>query len=255
MARADQGTLAADDMPNVQAPVAPEQVTPENVAPERVYAGTFKDPDALEKGYGELKGKLDAQGGELGAIRGENKALQDRMAEMQQAPQTPNVPTTDYESAQAELAASYENGDIDFPTYARESNAMTAQAVSEQAQTQVEQILGQANDQFTQTLTERDDQVAVDKFLEQYPDFTEKQQSGALEQMRTSNPMFDDVTAYFAITAQEAKSAGMAEQARIESGSQTAGKVLADPGTAMQTPTKKPIGEAAIKASMLASLN
>ena len=253
MAKADQGTLAADDMPNP----APEVAPPEPVVEQapRVYAGTFKDPDSLEKGYGELKSKLDTQGGELGAIRAENKALQEQVTLAGQ-PTTPETaaPATDYEAAQVDLANKYENGDIDFPTYAQQSNAMTAQAVQERAQTQVSEILGQAEERTQATLAERDNQEMLGKFHEKYPDFVEKQSAGELEKVKADNPYFDDVNAYFAIKANEAKEAGRTEQASLESGSEDAGKVLADPGSAMQTPAKKPTTEAGIKASMLAAI-
>jgi len=249
MPQADQGTLAADDIP-----VTPEAVPAEENTDPRVYAGTFKDPDALEKGYGELSGRFDIQGNELGTMRTENETLRVALAEAQKPVESAVTPEpTDFQGMQSALAKQYEDGDIDFPTYAKESNALTAQAVQEQAQVQLDQTLSKANDQFSQTLQERDDQVTVDKFHSQYPDFAEKQASGALQATREANPMFDDMTAYFALTAQEAKEAGKAEQAKLESGSLEAGKVLADPGTVMQT-QKRPVGEAALKASMLASL-
>jgi hypothetical protein len=251
MAQADQGTLAADDMP-VQAPVAPpvEETAPE--AP-RVYAGSYKDPDELEKGYGSLKSKFDSQGNELGQTRAELQKLQSQLLESQK-PAAPVEQPTDFKGMQSELAADYENGDMSFAEYAKQSNALTAQTVQQIAQKQTSDILSQAESKFSQTLQERDEQAAVKQFHDQYPDFAGMQESGALNELRQANPMFDDVTAYFALTAQNAREAGRAEQASIEAGSDKAGKVIADPGTAMQQ-QKRPTTEAEIKASMAASLN
>jgi len=252
MPKADQGTLAADDMP-VPAEVIETPLIEDKVEPT-TYAGTFKGADALEKGYGELQGRFDTQGNDLGTARTEIQNLQSQLAEAQK-PAEQIAPANDYEADQAKLAKAYEDGDITFPEYSKQSNAVTAQAVNVQAQAQVNEILGKANDQFNQTLSDRDDQVQVDKFHETYPDFAGLQQSGALNGIRQNNPMFDDVTAYFALTAQNAKDAGKAEQARIEAGSAQAGKVVADPGTAMQQPTKTPTTPQEVKASMLAALN
>lgn len=257
MAKANAGSLHVSDVPEenkTQVPATPETT-------ERTYAdGKYNSADDLEKGYGELKGKIDGQGREVGSLRAENKSLKTQIekniteASKREESAKNAPPPTDYEKLQGELAASYENGDIDFNKYARESQSLTAKAVQSQAQEQMDEVLGQATEQFNNTLAERDNNAVVSEFHKTNPDFADMEASGALDDMIVKNPMHDKFSAYWEMKASQAKADGMQEQARIEEGSKPAGKVLSDPGTAMQTPTKKPVTEAERKASMSAAI-
>ncbi|MCP4493242.1 MAG: hypothetical protein GY820_38960 [Gammaproteobacteria bacterium] len=237
--------------------IPPETPDKGEVVEPKVYAGTFKSADELEKGYGELKGKLDTQGGELGTLRGENKQLQDQMATMTQEAQGREeaarnaTPPTDYEQELREVKKQFDSGDIDEDEYVLQTNTITANRVSAESDAKIDAMKQDLIGQFQNTLADRDTQVVVDKFHKDNPDFATLQADGTLARLQQDNPMLDEVSAYYSHQAQTAFDKGKADQERIERGSDNAGKVLSEPGSAMQTPGSKPTTEAELKASML----
>jgi len=256
MAKTTGGSMHADDILENQ----PEtQATEPEAKPESYGSGKYKSAGDLDKGYGELSSKYDAQGGEIGELRAQNKELtgqlvnQGKEADKAVAQAADAPPSTDYEKMQRDIAQRVDAGEIDVGAALQESNALTAQMVQENAQVQIDGAMEKAQGQFQKTLQDRDNQATYDKFNEQNPEFTQMQQDGTLEKIRAENPMHDDFSAFFQAKANAAHAAGMAEQAKITAGSENAGQVSADPGTAMQTPQKKPVGEAAVKASMMAA--
>lgn len=259
-----EGAIHADEMPPEQTteqPVAAAQpepaAKPKPEAASKNYAGgKFNSSADMEKGYLELQNKLSAQGAELGEVRKYAQAIAEQAQQQsQQSAQAPAEPATDYEQMLADISRAVDDGDMEPGEAILKSNAITAQMVQGQAQQQINGVLDQATQQFESTLADRDQQSMVDKFNEQNPDFQQLLESGALEPFKQANPMHDDFSAYYAAKADAAFSQGQAEQAKIKAGSEDAGKVLSEPGTAMQTPKKKPTGEAAIKASMLAAFD
>jgi len=258
MAKTTSGSMHADDIlenqPDTQAKSEPE------AKPESYGGGKYKSAGDLDKAYGELSSKFDSQGGEIGELRKQNQDLTGQLLDqgkqadkaIVQAEDAP--PPTDYEKMQRDIAQRVDDGDIDVGEALQESNALTAQMVQENAQVQIDGAMGKAQEKFQQTLLERDNQATYDKFNDDNPEFAVMQEDGTLAKIRAENPMHDDFSAYFQAKAGVAHAAGMAEQAKINAGSETAGQVSADPGTAMQTPPKKPVGEAAVKASMLAAM-
>jgi len=256
MATTTGGSMHADDILENQPDT---QATEPEVKPESYGGGKYKSAGDLDKGYGELQTRFDTQGGEIGELRAQNKELtgqllnQGKQAEKAVAQAEDAPPPTDYEKMQRGIAQRVDDGEIDVGVALQESNALTAQMVQENAQVQIDEAMEQAQGQFQQTLQERDNQATYDKFNEQNPEFAQMQADGTLAKIRAENPMHDDFSAFFQAKAGVAHAAGMAELAKITAGSSNAGQVSADPGTAMQTPQKKPVGEAAIKASMMAA--
>lgn len=230
---------------------------------ERVYAGTFKSDEELEKGYVNLKKSYDTQGNEIGTLRANNQSLQQTnetlqrmlttMQENNKPAQEPEPPKTDYEAELQNIRKEFKKGNIDEDELVLRTNKLTALQVSEDANQKLEKMRTELQNSFNSQLSERDQQVMLKDFHDKYPDFQELVTSGKLEEVKSQNPLHDDFSAYWALKAQEAFEKGKQEQSEISSGSENTNKVLSDPGTSMQTPKTKPTSEADIKASMLAA--
>lgn len=245
--------------------IPPEEVVKDTGAdpqqPTEFGGGKYETVEDFEKGHAALNEQYGKQSGEIGELRKQNQQLTetllqnklDAKVEVDEAAKA--EPPTDYEQMLKDVADGYEKGDLSFEQALQKSNSITADMVQAQSQTQIQDVLSQAKSQFQETLTDRDNQEAVNVFHKDNPDFAEMQQSGAFDEVIAANPMFDDLTAYYFLNAQRAKEEGMAEQARIASGSDPVKKVLGKPGTSIQAANNnKPMGKAEMRESMLAAV-
>ena len=256
MAKAEMSDLHADDMPPEKDTVeAPQQE-------EKVYAGKFKSPDDLASAYQELEKKLGQQGDEFGKLKAEREALAQQLEQTMQVSKQredealSQEPPTDYEQMLREVSKAYEDGDINFQEALLKTNAITAQQTEAKVKAETSQVLERATSQFQEELQKRDSQAVVKEFYKENPDFEEYQKSGKLDEVMQSDRLADEYSAYWRLKAQTAFEEGMKKASRIAEGSEQTGKVLADPGTSMQSQNKaKPQGETAMKQSMLAALN
>lgn len=240
--------------------------TEKGVAPEVVldaegksYAnGLFKNDADLEKGYSDLNTKFGEQSTEVGTLRKQAEDLQNQLtaandsATVRIEEAKNQEPPTDFEKMQSDLFKQLEDGDITDVEYAKSSNTLTAQAVQAESQVQLNTAIKAMEDKTNNILAERDHQDVVDQFYKSNEGFEQAQQSGALVQIKQANPLFDDVSAFLHLQNQQLTQ--QLTDAKLAQGSTDAGKVIQDPGASMKTAPKKVVGEAAIKASMLKSL-
>jgi len=247
-----------------------EELDKEVPAPEAVEPAVEKpvekEPD-YKKSYEELQKKFGEHSNVVGELRKQNQTLAQQVAEIQaQAKEREKVareapPPTDYEKMLSDIADKLESGQISERQALVESNKITREWTKAEAAQEKEQLLTQARSEVQNILSQKDSEQIINKFHEQNPDFVTLQSQGAFEQMKQEDPLLDDLAAYWktkAMSAAEEKAAafeqGKMEALRIKGGSEKAGKVIADPGTSMQTQQKpnRPASEAEIKASMLA---
>ena len=235
-------------------PEVKETAPPPEPVEEKVYAGKYKSPEDLEKAYGEIGKKYGQQSQQVGELSKQNQELAQRLEAIEkQNAELSNPPKTDYEAELRALNKQYDEGEIEIGELLLRTNAITRQQTLAEADQKYGNILDQASNQFQQTLSERDAQAQANKFHEQNPEFNQWAESGELDAMKESNPMLDDLSAFYALKAAKAFEAGKEETLRLKSGSEEAGKVLSKPGNSIQQANKpkERLTGSALKASML----
>ncbi len=228
------------------------------------YAGQSKD-DIISR-YENLEKKMSEQGNELGTLRQQqqqiveqNRQLQEQAYQAQQQAQIATSPTPDYDARVAAVTDAVDSGDMSI------AEGMTQLAVLSREQGQIE-AQEQANAIYSTKIQEVEQNNMANEFRKNNPDFDQVVQSGALEQIKATNPMHDNFSAYWAFKASEAAQiaednkvkafeAGRAEQEKLESGKSVTAGTLAEPGANAQRQTKQgPYSGQEVEASMLNTL-
>ena len=215
----------------------------------------------FEKSYNELHSKYGEQSNQIGELRQQVKNMEsksaesDRLASEREAKAKDQPPATDYEKMLRDIAQKYDDGDMTYEQSLLESNRITREQTLQEGALEKESLLEQARNEAQELLSNKETEFVVDKFYDDNPDFEEMQDSGKLQEVMAKNPVLDELAAFYMLKAESAFEQGKEEAARVASGSEKAAKVLADDGASMQQQQSKPVrGEAALKASMLASL-
>ncbi len=251
--------MADDKTPANAQPPAKETVV-ETVEDVTYGDGRYKSLGEFEKGHSELKSTLGKQGTELGNLKGQNELLSKQLLDAQQMVEKNKQPAVapeeapDYDSMVAEVTKAYDNGDIDFAEALSKSNAIVAQRVNSTATEAMNTMRDGILNEFQTELSNRDQQVIVDQFNKDNPDFLPLQESGAFEELKAANPMWDDLNAYQHIQMGKAVETAKAENENIVAGSEAAKKTLGKPGTSIQQQNAKPMTNAEMKQSMLDNL-
>lgn len=260
----------SDTMPYGATPPEPVLEPDTEVTPEEIQEPAADEPNPeadYQKRYEELSKKFGEHSNVVGELRKQNQAMSQQMADIQQQAATREKearnmePPTDYEKMLTDIADKLDQGQISERDALVQSNKITREWTKAEGAQEREQLLNQARSEVQNILSQKDSDQVVSKFHEKNPDFQELQSQGAFDQLKAEDPLLDDLSAFWkykATTAAQEKTAafeaGKQDALRIKGGSDKAGKVLADPGTSMQTQQKsnRPASEAEIKASMLA---
>ena len=263
-----------EKIPYGAAPPEPEYAEPEvqDTAPvtEEAPAATEEPPKVdYEKRYQELQKKFGEHSNVVGEVKKQNQSLMQEMAALKAQAQAREEkarnapPPTDYEKMLSDIAKRADNGDMSLEEALLASNKITREWTKAEAEAEKAQLLEQARSEVQGILASKDEDAVVKDFHAKNPEFATFQQEGRLDQLKAEDPLLDDLSAFWkaqALTAKEQAAAeferGKQEALRVASGSKPAGKVLADPGTSMQNQQKptRPLGEAELKASMLAKI-
>lgn len=242
-----------EDMPEEKP--AEQEVKPE-VKPEADY----------QKRYEELSKKFGEHSNQVGELRKQNQTMAQQMEEIQsKAAEREKAarnaePPTDYEKMLSDIADQLDAGDISERDALLQSNKITREWTKAEAAQEKEQLLSQARSEAQSLLDQKDSDQIVSRFHESNPDYQELADNGTINELMSDDPLLDDLSAFWKHKAQSAAAekdaafeAGKQEALRVKSGSENTGKVLADPGTSMQTQQKsnRPASESDIKASML----
>jgi len=255
--------LVGDDMPKEEEPKEDpkqeEAALEEEPKEEKLYAGKFKSPEDMEKSYSELESKLGEQGSRLGESEKQNSVLSSQLEKSQKEP-AKEEPKTDFDAMLADVASQMEEGDLSI-----------SEGLTKSAQISAQMGAAQAVDGVRQDQERRVVEGSKAQFAEQNPDFFEMQQSGALEEIKSSLPGFhDDVSAFFAHKEQLTKATfeeqmeatrvkafdeGKAEMAKLADGDKNTQKVLQGGKQANEIGRKTgPLNKSELRDSGLAAL-
>lgn len=254
------------DQPDTLEPV-------EEVAQEEAPAAEEQQPGEskvdYEKRYAELQKKFGEHSNVVGELRKQNQALAQEVEAIKKQAVTREEkarnmpPPTDYEKMLGDIAKRADEGEISLQEALLQSNKITREWSKAEAEQEKQSLLEQARGEVQTLLSEKDAQRVIDKFHEANPDFVAMRDAGKFDELKASDPLLDDLSAFWKAKAVEAQALaearfeeGKKEALRVAAGSEKAGKVLSDPGKSMQTQQKPrgPVGENDIKASMLATL-
>lgn len=233
-----------EEPPVVETPV----VAPVTEQAPRTYAGKFKSPEELEASYTELQRKLGSQGQELASVRQEYDGLRSQLET-----KAPATPEKSVDQRIQEVAKAYENGDLTF----EQQQAQIATLIREDAEakfTQREQALTESlRNEFTRALSERDQQKVIKDFHDKNPEFQPLVESGKLDEIKASNPLHDDYSAFLAYQNQQLQE--QINTMKLESGKEPAKKTLDDAGyTASKEQNKPKLSGRDLEQSMLKSI-
>lgn len=217
--------------------------------------GKYKSTEELVKAHEELQKKLGEQGSELGAAKKQMEFLMKQVESVSNTKEKggkdkkddPAPP--DFNAQLAEIYQKMDKGELSVEEALQQSNAITAQMAEQAAFTR-------ATEMFNRSLQERDSAEVRKRFLQQYPDFEELQQTGVFEEMKAKNPLHDDVSAYFELKAIQAFEQGKAFKQSLEEGAKQTDKVLNKPGSQIRdVKPKKTSDPGELKARMLARIS
>ena len=176
---------------------------------------------------------IGKQGTELGELRQQQQAMSEQMTA-----KADENKGDDYEMRLSQIQEQVESGEIDF-----------GQALSLTARLSAEMGANQASTAFKLDMEQRESRKVQADFLDANPDFTELQQSGALNDLKTANPMHDDVSAYYEFKRTEleqsmadavaaAKAEGEQSGANMADQARKAGNVIGKQGAGVRDQNK-----------------
>ena len=218
---------------------------------------SYKSVDDLIKGHGELKGKLDSQGNELGALRKYAETVEPIVKgalNKKEAPAAPAGPNFDEQIAQVQtqmksldpMADDYQDKLSDLMS---KSNMLVAKA-------QHEKTLNAAGEMFKKELSERDSKAAQAEFLRDNPSFEAPEMQGRIKDFlaKDKTGMHDPLSAYFKIQSADlaaereqiaTENAEMKKVLELAKGKDSTGKVVVKGQSPQQSssPTAKATGK------------
>lgn len=215
-----------------------------------------KGGEDWENRYKNLEKKLGEQGNEMGQLKQQNQQLMEQLEGMKAGDQGKGAgdqQAPDYEAKMNDIYKQLDTGDISVEEAMRQSNALTNEMASKNAESK-------ASEKVQQALEEKEQEAQLNKFFEQHPDFQQLKESGQLENVKAQMPGFhDDFSAYFAYKAQtaadEAYNRGKQEMEQLSQGDANTDKVLQGPGSAIRNQNPEPLtDEGDIKQSMMQRL-
>lgn len=227
-----------------------------------------EDPSAApamveEERYKNLERKMSEQGAEVGQLRQmatqlqeQNQALQEQAQNVQQQAQIATSADPAFEAKLASIQGNVDEGEISI------AQGMAQMTTLARDQGRVE--AAQQVDQAWQAKAKADSQAKIaGDFRSSNSDFDAVVQSGVLDAIKASDPIHDNVSAYYVFKAAEQAKAGeeaatqayqkgLADQLKLDAGKNVAATTLAGPGTnAQQTTPKTPMNENDVESSML----
>lgn len=212
-------------------------------------APASKTPEELASMVQQSQEFIGKQSTEIGALRKQLEEMQSMMQQGNPQGQPPAEPEP--EEALRGVLGKFTSGEATI-----EDVVMQAfRAGAQQAERTVESKFSQ-RDQQAQT------QALHKSYLEKNPDFAEKYQSGAIQQMLQENPLHNEVSAFESMKRGEAE-AQMAElqkqldamkaerEASISAGRKAPGKVINTPGSSARVASGGAANPNDVRASML----
>ena len=199
---------------------------------------SYKNVQDLMKGHSELKSKFDAQGNEIGQLRGQAQTLAETLKEtLTKGKEAPKQAGPDYDkelmTAQAELKKLDPMSD-DFT----EKQADLISRITDMKAAKVkDSVLKTAGELFQNELKSRDAQMSQKQFLDQNPSFNTPEMQARIQDFLTKDKtgMHDNMSAYFALQAQDVatereqiakENEEMRKALNLQKGKDSTGKVI-----------------------------
>jgi hypothetical protein len=214
---------------------------------------SYKSVADLVKGHSELKGKLDSQGNELGALRKFAETVEPIVKgalNKKEAPAAAAPAGPDYEAEIAAVQSQIKDLDPMADNYQKTLADLVAKSNLLVAKAQHEKTLNAAGEMFKKELSERDSKAAKDAFLRDNPSFSTPEMQARINDFlaKDKTGMEDPFTAFRKIEADDARiekdrlaaeNAEMKKVLELSKGKETTGKVVVK-GQAPTQPTKQP---------------
>jgi len=214
---------------------------------------SYKSVADLVKGHSELKGKLDSQGNELGALRKFAETVEPIVKgalNKKEAPAAAAPAGPDYEAEIAAVQSQIKDLDPMADNYQKTLADLVAKSNLLVAKAQHEKTLNAAGEMFKKELSERDSKAAKDAFLRDNPSFSTPEMQARINDFlaKDRTGMEDPFSAFRKIQADDAQieadrlaaeNAEMKKVLELAKGKETTGKVVVKGQTPTQ-PTKQP---------------
>lgn len=214
---------------------------------------SYKSVADLVKGHSELKGKLDSQGNELGALRKFAETVEPIVKgalNKKEAPAAAAPAGPDYEAEIAAVQSQIKDLDPMADNYQKTLADLVAKSNLLVAKAQHEKTLNAAGEMFKKELSERDSKAAKDAFLRDNPSFSTPEMQARINDFlaKDRTGMEDPFSAFRKIQADDAQieadrlaaeNAEMKKVLELSKGKETTGKVVVKGQTPTQ-PTKPP---------------
>lgn len=227
---------------------------------------TYKNVQDLIKGHSELKSKFDAQGNEIGQLRGQAQTLAETLKEtLTKGKEAPKQAGPDYDkelmTAQAELKKLDPMSD-DFT----EKQADLISRITDMKAAKVkDSVLKTASELFQNELKSRDAQMLQKQFLDQNPSFNTPEMQARIQDFLTKDKtgMHDNMSAYFALQAQDVatereqiakENEEMRKALNLQKGKDSTGKVIVKGQSPGQTTNFKKATGKDLDAGMMEAL-
>jgi len=219
-------------------------------------AGTnYKSVQDLIRGHGELKNRFDAQGNELGQVRGRAQSLAEAMREMTQnggrqedqtrtameaqadAPESRSGRVSEYGAMACDIQAKLESLDPRDSQFAASQANLIRELTKYTALAQHEKTLAAAGSAFQQELSEREAAKAREQFLAENPGFAEPEMQRRIGDFLANDSagLHDEISAFFKMQAGDsvaelnsaaAENAEMRKILELQHGKDSTGRVM-----------------------------
>lgn len=214
---------------------------------------SYKSVADLVKGHSELKGKLDSQGNELGALRKFAETVEPIVKgalNKKEAPAAAAPAGPDYEAEIAAVQSQIKDLDPMADNYQKTLADLVAKSNLLVAKAQHEKTLNAAGEMFKKELSERDSKAAKDAFLRDNPSFSTPEMQARINDFlaKDRTGMEDPFSAFRKIQADDAQieadrlaaeNAEMKKVLELSKGKENTGIVVVK-GQAPTQPTKQP---------------
>lgn len=188
---------------------------------------TYKSVDEFVKGHGELKTKFDAQGNELGQLRGQAQTLAESLKEAlttkggdkgAATPPAGGDKAAEYEAKVTDLEGQLAKLDPMDEGFTAKQAKLVKEISNFSAMAQHEKTLAAAGDLFKTELNKRDTTAAQQKFLDDNPSFNTPEMQTRIKEFlaKDRSGMHDNMSAFFALQAADALQASQTATTELE---------------------------------------
>lgn len=227
---------------------------------------TYKNVQDLIKGHSELKSKFDAQGNEIGQLRGQAQTLAETLKEtLTKGKEAPKQAGPDYDKELMTAQAELKKLDPMSDDFTEKQADLISRITDIKAAKVKDSVLKTASELFQNELKSRDAQMSQKQFLDQNPSFNTPEMQARIQDFLTKDKtgMHDNMSAYFALQAQDVatereqiakENEEMRKALNLQKGKDSTGKVIVKGQSPGQTTNFKKATGKDLDAGMMEAL-